>query len=730
MPSYDFSTLSSSDLEALVCNLLNAAQDDGGVPYYRLFKDGRDKGVDFLHSTDTAPYAEIGQVKHYYRTGFDGLFRHLRISEKPKIVKLNPGKYLLATSVDLTVGQTQQLQTLLAPHLKGLQDIYGKQGINQLLADHEAVLTKHFKLWFSDTAVLSKVLSAEMYYRTADFVEHELTHRMRLFVTTPVLDAARTCLEENLFVIITGDPGIGKSTLAEMLVYEKLKDDYELLYVHDKIHEAEKFIRPDDSKQLIYFDDFLGSNSEEINRAQCSESALISILRRIKHHPNKRLIFTTRVHILNKVVDESEKLERFHIRDGETVFNLEEYDTSVKEQLLCNHVDESELSDDLKSVFDEPDTVAFVVNHPGFNPRSVEYITTGKNIEAKTPDEYRKFIIDNFNDPVKIWRNAYRRQIGDAERWLLNTLLTFEGPVEIKTLEQAFNQRLDREPAQEINAFKTALIRLDGGFITIKSGKVNLRNPSIKDFLLNFLGTDRQEISRILNAVRFIQQISASLETLAKGQHLAVPQEIARDMMINFMDYTRAGHRDHDIIRLASFVQKHVQDKEKDDYLVDMIDTIGHWESLFDDYALNKSFTEFLDSTRMNYRVQDALNIRTTEIVDDLMLGETDLFKAVNLLEKLAGQFQLDFNNYDAVRITNHFDELFSEHISNEVDWLEDCATDPYEVSEKMDEVTKLEERLSLIGYEYEVNKGEFDNRDWDEITRDNDFRRLMEKDD
>jgi hypothetical protein len=61
---------------------------------------------------------------------------------------------------------------------------------------------------------------------------------------------------------------------------------------------------------------------------------------------------------------------------------------------------------------------------------------------------------------------------------------------------------------------------------------------------------------------------------------------------------------------------------------------------------------------------------------------------------------------------------------------LEDYATDSYEVSEKMDEVTKLEERLSLIGYEYEVNKGEFDNRDWDEITRDNDFRRLMEKDD
>ncbi|NVM66615.1 GTPase SAR1 family protein [Mucilaginibacter sp. SG538B] len=729
MPSYDFSTLSSSDLEMLVCDLLNAAQDDSGVPYYRLFKDGKDKGVDFLRSTDTVPYAEIGQVKHYYRTGFDGLFRHLRVSERPKIVKLNPGKYLLATSVDLTVGQTQQIQTLLAPHLKGLQDIYGKQGINQLLTIHETVLSKHFKLWFSDTAVLSKVLAAEMYYRTADFVEHELTHRLRLFVTTPVLEAARRCLEENLFVIITGDPGVGKSTLAEMLIYEKLKDDYELLYIHDNIHEAEKFIRPDDSKQLIYFDDFLGSNSEEINRAQGSESALISILRRIKHRPNKRLIFTTRIHILNKVVDESEKLERFHIRDGETVFNLEEYDSSIKEQLLRNHVDESELPDDLKSVFEEPDTVAFVVKHQGFNPRSVEYITTVKNIEATTPDEYRQFIIENFNDPIKIWRNAYRRQIGDVERWLLNTLLTFEGPVEIKTLEQAFNQRLDREPAQEINAFKTALIRLDGGFITVKGGKVNLRNPSIKDFLLQFLGTDKQEISRILNAVRFIQQISTSLETLANGQQLAVPQEIAGDMMINFMNYTRAGYRDHDIIRLASFVQKYVQDKDKDDYLVEMIDSISHWESLFD-YALNKSFTEFLESTRMNYRVQEALNIRTTEIVDDLVLGENDLFKAVDLLEKLAGQFQLDFNTYDTTKTTAHFDELFSEHISNEVDWLEDYALDPYEISEKIDEVNKLEERLGIIGYEYEVSKSDFESRDWDEITRHNEFRRQMEKDD
>jgi GTPase SAR1 family protein len=658
---------------------------------------------------------------------------HLKKTEVDKVKRLSPNRYILATSVDLSVKNSKLIKEAFSPFLKSVNDIYGKKDLNRLLGTYEGVLSRHYKLWFSDTGVLKKILTADLFYRTTDFVEAELTRRIRIYVKTPVLDAARKSLNKHNFVVITGEPGVGKTTLAEMLVYDYLKEDFELLYIHDDIKEVEKFLRNDDSRQIIYFDDFLGSNAAEINKAQGSETALISIIRRINGLPNKRLIFTTRVHILNTAMDQSEKLKRSHIKTAETVLNLKEYSRDLKIQLLLNHIDEADISSELKTVLQEEGIFNFIVEHQSFNPRSVEFITTEKYIEEFSPEQYRTFIKENFNNPREIWSHAYRYQIGMAERLLLNTLLTFDGPVEVPLLEKAFNKRvkMDDKARQtlDINAFISALYRLDRGFITMQKNRINFTNPSLKDFLTQYLQNDPHEIELMLNSIKYIQQLSGLLEEMSNLHKIGFSTALENDITSNFLDYIRPAYRDNDLARLAIVGSTYIKHAEKQALLVEILYCINDWKQIYENYQLSKDFLRFLNLNRQDQQIQQVLEERVTEIVDDMFLSENNVVKAVESLEQLKEIFDLDFTTYDISDIVRHLDDLFSEHISNEIYFLKDTMYHEEEAYDKMDEIRKLQDKIINLGINYNVNMSEFEE-DWWEIAMNNEFRRQMEKDD
>ena len=146
MAEYDFSTLGSSDLEDLVCDLLNAEVEPGSPVKYKTFKDGKDQGIDILYSVEGNEHEHVGQIKHYYRTGFAGMLTKLKNEEVAKVVKLNPAKYIFATSVDLGPAETKTIAATFDPFIKSLSDIYGKQDLNRLIEAHDEVLTVHYKL--------------------------------------------------------------------------------------------------------------------------------------------------------------------------------------------------------------------------------------------------------------------------------------------------------------------------------------------------------------------------------------------------------------------------------------------------------------------------------------------------------------------------------------------------------------------------------------------------------
>jgi broad-specificity NMP kinase len=735
MAEYDFSTLNSSDFEELVCDLLNLDQPEGSLIKYKTFKDGKDKGIDLLYSSDKFEFEQVGQVKHYYRTGYDGLYQVLKSTEVKNVNALNPSRYIVATSVDLNENNTESIKNLFNPYIKNLNDVYGKKDLNRLIENHEEILNTHYKLWLSDFSILKKLLGSDLEFRSAHFVENELKRRLRLYVKTNVFEKARQTLKAKKILIIIGNPGVGKTTLAEMLVYEYIAEGYNLTYIFDDIKEAEKVLQPDDSKQIIYFDDFLGSNKVEINRARGRETALRSILRRVEKMENKLIIFTTRTSLLTTAIEESEKLKSFNIKARSNSVTLSEYDETLKKQLLQNHIEESDLNAELKDVLNENNIQSFIANHSSYTPRSVEFITTKELVNHMTKEQFKNFIHSSFDYPHEIWKHAYSEQITEDERLLLNTLISFGDSASIDELENAFISRIQYEvetnnKSKEMHAFKKALNKLDGGFITIKNDyEVRFINPSLIDFLVKYLKGDKDEVHRIANSVKYTSQLTERLFLLANSSVVKMPIHLQKRLITNYESFINNETRDYNLIQLALIIYNFVQDPKKEEIIFDIIDSISDWESLSSDYTLNTYFLKFMNSVKDNHYLYSLIQDRTEEIVNELFSGENELDRAITLLEDLTKNFELNFLEYNATNVINHLDQLFADEIFNTVDDLSDWITDEIEVYEKRSEFEALEKRINNLGLNYVVDLTEFDI-DWYEIASHNDFRRMMEKDD
>lgn len=733
MPNYDFSTLNSSDLEELVCDLLNNNQPFGSLIKYKTFKEGKDKGIDILYSTNDNLYEHVGQVKHYYRTGYDQMFNELKNKEVNKVFSLNPNKYIFATSVDLSVNNSEKIKEIFEPYIRNLNDIYGKKDLNRLISNNDNILRNHYKLCFSDFSILNSILTSNLDFRSSHFEENELKRRIRLYVKTPILDESRKALEKNKFVVLTGEPGVGKTTLAEMLVYDFIRQGYRLSYILDDIKEAESVLTPDDTKQIIYFDDFLGSNAVEINKAKGSETALRKILRRVSQMQNKLIILTTRTFLLATIESESEQLRRFNLKAKTSLFELNEYSSEIRRQLLVNHIENSDLSEDYITILNEDAIQDFIIYHRFFSPRSVEFITNKEIISDIPIDDFKTFIIENFNSPSDIWLHAYSQQIKEEDRFLLNTLLSFGDSASIFELEIAFLARIDYEvktnnKSKEMHAFIKAMERLDDGFIVIKNKEVRFINPSLTDFLLKHLRADLNEVSRIMESITFVSQLTERLFTYSKLEKAIMPDSLKIKLLSNYRHFVNPNTYDYDLIRIAITISNYIESEEKEDVLCKIINEIKNWEDLSYDYNLNFHFQEFMKSLKLNSKVYLVLEKNLSDIISELFSGENNIEEGIELLEKLSTNFNYKFHSNDNSRIINHFEDIFNEYISQEVDDLIEDITDESEAKYKIDEINFWVSKINNLGLNFQPNMDLF-AEDWEEIARDNEFRRVMAKD-
>ena len=484
MPDYDFHQLSPYDLEILARDLLQA---HWGVQI-ESFKTGKDGGIDLRYAAATNKV--IVQVKHLIKTGLAGLLREVQ-NEAVKVKRLQPSRYVLVTSVALSAVNKDAIVNIIGADVLKPSDVIGCEDLNNLLGQHSEIEGNHYKLWLASRAVLDRVLHNAAVTRS-EFKVRQVYEEARRYVQSSAYRQALKKLNDTGVIIIAGPPGVGQSTLANLLLYEHLERGYQAVLIQRDIDEGQDLFQPG-VRQVFYFDDFMGATFLGDRAAALTgitDRALLDFVAMVRATPTARLILATREHIYAQAMDRSERLRLSDLNDLRIFLHMPSYSFTQKARILYNHLYFSDLPSAYQDELLRKDFYFAIIKHDKFNPRLIEWLSSFRRIRNVPVQQYRNFIQNLLNDPSEIWRHAYEQEITDAARSMLLTVFSLGGSAVGPTLLRAAFTSLHHERSSRYRFgtkpedFRSALREIAGAFIKpLGAHSIEVLDPSVLDLL-------------------------------------------------------------------------------------------------------------------------------------------------------------------------------------------------------------------------------------------------------
>jgi DNA polymerase III delta prime subunit len=540
MANYDFLNLSYIDFEDLVRDLFSINYNIE----FESFSQGKDKGIDLRFISDKN-IKWIVQCKRY--TDFNDLFSSLK-SEFKKVIKLKPDRYSIVTSVPLNPSKKEKIYNLFSNIIQNPSDIIGKEGLNALLTKFPEVEKVHFKLWLSSVNLLSSILHSGIFNKS-QFQSEDLNKCIRIYVQNKSFKKAFKILDENNYVLITGIPGIGKSTLAKILISYLMKKKYKLKVISEDIDEAWKVLSNNEKEfQIFYYDDFLGSNSLEGFITKNEDQRLIDFIKKLKNSEfkSKKLILTTRDYILRRAKHEFEKLKNSNIEIAACKVDIKDYDLFMKAKIFYNHLFFSKIDRSYFNVILDKQNYLEIVKHENYNPRIIEFITDKDKIKLEkiSPIKYFQWIIDKLDNPQDIWDGLFNKLPEVAKYILFVILIIGEGNSE-NYMNNIFNNVIQSESLKfrfsyNRHDLSRSIIELEKTFITQIEDKLHFINPSVKDYLIGKLkGNNDLIISVIKNT--FVLDQFLNVHSLKDVKNKIIYNEEVNSFMNEFIidNYTK-----------------------------------------------------------------------------------------------------------------------------------------------------------------------------------------------
>jgi ABC-type oligopeptide transport system ATPase subunit len=166
-------------------------------------------------------------------------------------------------------------------------------------------------------------------------------------VPNPSLSRAQQILNKHHYCIIVGIPGIGKTTLAEILLIDYAdRQGFQAIRIANDLSEI-KEVKDPRRRQIFYYDDFLGT--AKLDKLEKNEDKrLMEFLQQVAANNKWRFLLTTREYILNTARIRYESLAQPAVELKPCIVDLADYTRPIRARILYNHIFFSDLPDAYK----------------------------------------------------------------------------------------------------------------------------------------------------------------------------------------------------------------------------------------------------------------------------------------------------------------------------------------------------------------------------------------------
>ena len=499
MEAIDLVRINDREFEALCCEVLGA---ELGVDV-KQGRPGPDGGIDGLFVIGKDGRG-VMQAKHYFRSGVSALLSRLRREEVAKAEDLRPARYVLMTSCVLGPSDRTKICEMFHGLIRPNDDIYDGQDICRRLKlpEYGWIKRQHYNLWLTDIDALEQYCGDGAYSKSAAFLE-DIKEDLKTAVKTWAYTGARNKLAHDNVIIITGQAGCGKTTLAKQLVedlvfvdgYSLVMTDYDL-----SVFERQMELHPD-RKTVYLLDDFLGINilaAFSENR----DSRIVNFIRRIKRSNVGKLIMTSRTYIVNDALRHSEKLVDAKISEYGYELSDNRITRTDRAMMVYSHLWHGDVSEIYKNRIYENENYFKIIDHRNFNPRVVSYCFNAakSHLIDESEASVLSHVLGLLDNPQQVWRDCFDR-LNELERQVVIMVFLVVSSLscaEETRLQSAIsrlqsNERFSRYRTSPIN---NMIQDLCGSLLSRKLEIVRgekivsyaLFNPSIGDYIIATYG--------------------------------------------------------------------------------------------------------------------------------------------------------------------------------------------------------------------------------------------------
>lgn len=693
MNNYDFLILSASEFEHLTRDLLQK--------YLRCFIEsftsGRDGGID-LRYANVNDSSKIIQCKRYkdYQSLKSSLSKEVR-----KVQSLSPSRYYVSTTVGLTPANKEEIKQMFNPYIQNTEDIFGRDDLNNLLAQHPDVEKQYYKLWLCSTAVMEQIINKRV-VNWSKLEYQACLDESKKYVMNESFDQAMDKLLQYHYVIISGIPGIGKTTLARQLIFQKLGTDYdEFVCITNDLDNAMELLE-DGKKQIFLFDDFLGNTFFE-HGEKGFESKLLSFIRHIRKAKDKLLILTTREYILQDAKLYYEKFETNNLDLSKCVVDLGSYTKMIKAEILYNHLAYSDIPVEcLNNLVKRDHNYLYLISHKNFNPRVIEAFINHEEWKEKNPNEFYRIFRYVFDHPNSVWEMAFNK-LDILSQYALIVLVTLHRPCTINDWREAFEYFADITKyiyglSKDDNHWMQSLKTLDGSFIRIEKRDgghlfVDFFNPSIHDFLVDHISNRHELIEKLLNASIFIEQIYEQYSSKNEENRININGKLLKCLSKNLTQMLNPISRKlrTSVVRIGNQQQLVRKSFDIFECLKSLYENMPALKdtSILDANQLTLSEDDFTDNSYSMDDRLEVLNIVGNHIGyldgQDLYYSMSD--SANNTDEYVSYLKYGETHDYQTISIT---DETYLKSMEEQIRWDLDNCTYEGEVDELKEKIIEL----------------------------------------